>query len=129
MAVPRALTNRKAGPVSTILTTEAAEASPLDDEIASIAHQLREMRHELEDFQHMLARGDWEDAREAGKAVASVKQWIRLAIEAEMLLHARRRKTSGLGRGSYALDLAAARAEIDARLDRLRRTGGAPAVS
>lgn len=115
--------------MSTILTTEAAEASPLDDEIASIAHQLREMRHELEDFQHMLARGDWEEAREAGKAVASVKQWIRLAIEAEMLLHARRRKTFGLGRGSYALDLAAARAEIDARLDRLRRTGGAPAVS
>ncbi|WP_372891660.1 hypothetical protein [Rhodosalinus sp.] len=115
--------------MSTTLTTETAEDSPLDEEIASIARQLRGMRHELEDFQHMLARGDWDDAREAGKAVASVKQWIRLAIEAEMLLHARRRKSSGLARGSYALDLAAARAEIGARLDRLRRTGGAPAVS
>ncbi|MFP4450223.1 hypothetical protein [Rhodosalinus sp.] len=110
--------------MSDILTTETEQGSPLDEEIASIARQLREMRHELEDFQHILARGDWDEAREAGKAVASVKQWIRLAIEAEMLLHARRRTGSGIARGGYALDLDAARAEIGARLDRLRRTGG-----
>jgi hypothetical protein len=112
-----------------ILTTEAEDSSLLDEEIASIARQLREMRHDLEDFQASLAAGDLEEAREAGKAVSSIKQWIRLAIEAEMLLATRRRNSAGIARGGYALDLDAARREIAARLDRLRRAGCPEGVS
>lgn len=107
------------------LKTAAEDGSLLDEEIVSIARQLREMRHDLEDFQASLASGDLVEARETGKAVSSIKQWIRLAIEAEMLLATRQRNRAGIARGGYALDLDAAQREIAARLDRLRRAGRA----
>ncbi|MFP4327819.1 MAG: hypothetical protein ACLFQL_07400 [Paracoccaceae bacterium] len=104
-----------------ILKTSGETGSPLEDEIASIGRQLREARHDLEALQASLREGVPGSEAQGSKTIASIKQWIRLAIEAEMLLATRNRNRSGSARGDFALDLDAARREIGDRLDRLRR--------
>jgi hypothetical protein len=105
-----------------ILTTSEEEGSPLEEEIASIAKQLREARHDLETLQLCLRAGDPGPEAQGTKTIGSIRQWIRLAIEAEMLLATRRRNRSGIAKGDFALDLDAARREIGDRLDRLRES-------
>lgn len=94
--------------------------SGLSTSIDALARQLADMRRELEvQYQRLKAR-DFSGLKDGAKATAEIRQWMKIAIEAEAQHEKRRKQEKGIVHG-YALDFDAARDAICGRLDRLRR--------
>ena len=106
------------------LITPDEGASDLSDVAASVERQLRDMRGDLEDLQTKLKTNDYDDLPTTKLLRTEIRQWLKLAIEAEVHLEQRKKTETGIA-GGYALDLDAARDSIGGRLDRLRRARGA----
>ena len=97
-------------PVPTGLTTS----------IDSLERQLADMRTELEGMYARIKTGEFGELKNAMKATTEIRQWLKIAIEAEAQLATRRKTDKGLAH-DYGLDLDAARDTIEFRLARLRR--------
>ncbi|WP_135505115.1 hypothetical protein [Roseovarius aestuariivivens] len=100
-------------PVPTGLTTS----------IDSLERQLADMRAELEGMYARIKTGEFGELKNAMKATSEIRQWLKIAIEAEAQLATRKKTEKGIVH-DYALDLDAARTAVGCRLARLRRARG-----
>ena len=103
-----------------VLITPDEGPTGLTTSINALEGQLADMRQELEDLYHRIKAGDLDELKSATKATAEIRQWLKIAIEAEAQLDKRKRHERGIAHG-YAIDFDAARDEIGCRMDRLRR--------
>lgn len=102
------------------LITLDEERSGLSSAVTSLERQLCDMRADLEIIQTQLKADAKAGIPNSTKMLSDIRQWLRLAIEAEVQLEQRKKKEKGIVNG-YALDIDAARDSIGCRLDRLRR--------
>ncbi|SHM41018.1 hypothetical protein SAMN05443432_10799 [Roseovarius litoreus] len=103
-----------------VLITPDAGPTGLTTSIDSLERQLSDMRGELQKLYDRIQDGDLENLKNANRATAEIRQWLKIAIEAEVHLEKRRKHEKGIV-NDYALDLSEARASVCGRLDRLRR--------
>ncbi|CAN0276731.1 unnamed protein product, partial [Chrysoparadoxa australica] len=96
--------------------------------IDALEKQLSAMRADLEAVYAQIRRGQFGDLKDARRATSEIRQWLKIAIDAETQLAKRREKELGVADG-YALDLEEARESIGCRLARLRRARDAERVS
>lgn len=92
----------------------------LSTSINALERQLADMRQDLEALYSRIRAGEFEELKNATRATAEIRQWLRIAIEAEAQLEKRNKQRKGIVH-DYALDLDVARSEVGCRLDRLRR--------
>lgn len=100
----------------------------LTTSIDLLERQLADLRQGIVEISNKIQAGDLDQLKHATKATGEIRQWLRIAIEAEAQLEKRNKRDRGIVR-DYALDLDDARAQIGCRLDRLRRArcpGGFP---
>ena len=106
-----------------ILITPEDGPDGLADMIASVQRQLADMRGELDHLYDRVQAGELDQISNAAKSVAEIRQWLKLAIEAEVQLEKRTKEKDGIVH-DFAVNLDEARSSIGSQLDRLRRTGG-----
>ncbi|MFU1478031.1 hypothetical protein ACM25N_10105 [Roseovarius sp. C7] len=100
----------------------------LSTSIRRLEQQLSDMTRDLERIQTKLREGPPEILGNSGRLISDIRQWLRIAFEAEADLERRKSRDTDSGAGQV-LDLDAARHSIGCRLDRLRRasaTGDVP---
>ena len=103
----------------TLITPDTGPTG-LTTSITALERQLADMREELEARYEKIRSGDLSELKDARAAVAEIRQWLKIAIEAEAQLEKRNKQKHGIVH-DYALDFEDARASIGCRLDRLRR--------
>ncbi|MEO1138589.1 MAG: hypothetical protein AAFW87_03945 [Pseudomonadota bacterium] len=96
--------------------------------IDSLERQLSDMREELEGMYSRIKDGEFGELKNAMKATTEIRQWLKIAIEAEAQLATRKKAELGIVH-AYALDLTQAKETVGHRLARLRRTRDAERVS
>ena len=96
--------------------------SGLSATVTTLERQLRVMCEDLEALSEKVRAQQFDDIKNQGRILGDIRQWLKMAIEAEVQLEQRKKKEQGIVNG-YALDMDAARASIGCRLDRLRRAG------
>ena len=104
------------------LITPEEGPSGLSATVTTLERQLRGMCEDLEALSDSVRAENFEDAKNRSRILGDIRQWLKLAIEAETQLEQRKKKEQGIVNG-YALDMDAARDSIGCRLDRLRRAG------
>ena len=92
----------------------------LSTSIDSLERQLADMKEELEALYLKIRAGELDELKNATKTTAEIRQWLKIAIEAEATLEKRNKQQKGIVH-DYALDFEDARHSIGCRLDRLRR--------
>ncbi|MFD2739884.1 hypothetical protein ACFSUD_09915 [Sulfitobacter aestuarii] len=111
----------------TMITPEqdVAESAEI---LRSLQAAIAELRREIESLSQQARSG--EEIRETAmsKPLGQVSGLLAHCLKAENTLNECRNRRAGIARGSYALDLDRARAEIGCKLDRLRRCGNAGEV-
>ena len=103
-----------------VLITPDEDPTGLTTSIDSLERQLSDMRVELEAIYRRIRDGEHDELKNANRATSEIRQWLKIAIEAEARLETRRKHAKGIV-NDYALDLSEARSSICCRLDRLRR--------
>ena len=103
-----------------ILITPEDGPSGLSNSIRSLERQLTDMRVELEALYKRIKDGDVGEIKNATRAATEIRQWLKIALEAEVHLEKRNKKDKGIAY-DYAIDFAEARDSVSGRLDRLRR--------
>jgi hypothetical protein len=104
------------------LITPEEGPSALSATVTTLERQLRGMCEDLEALSEKVRAEDFEDIKNRSRILGDIRQWLKMAIEAETQLEQRKKKEQGIVNG-YALDMDAARDSIGCRLDRLRRAG------
>lgn|SRR5690554_2234355 len=104
------------------LITPEEGSSALSATVTTLERQLRGMCEDLEALANSVRAEDFEDAKNRSRILSDIRQWLKMAIEAETQLEQRNKREQGIVNG-YALDMDAARYSIGCRLDRLRRAG------
>ncbi|WP_233544888.1 hypothetical protein [Pseudooceanicola sediminis] len=102
--------------------------------IETIERQVLGITEDLKALQDRVRAGEVEAVKETTKMCGEIRFWVRFALEMEAKLDEGKKRngvssTRGGGTGGGDIDLAAARASIGCRLDRLRRCGYAEVVS
>ncbi|WP_082631008.1 hypothetical protein [Roseovarius atlanticus] len=110
------------------LITHDRTPSKVTLSIDALEQQLSDMRAQLEAIYAQIKQGHFGDLKDARRATSEIRQWLKIAIEAEAHFERRREKERGIA-GAYALDLDEARDSIGYRLARLRRARDAERVS
>ncbi|EDM71987.1 hypothetical protein RAZWK3B_17753 [Roseobacter sp. AzwK-3b] len=103
-----------------VLITQDDRPTGLTTSIDSLERQLADMQVGLLKLYDRIQDGDLENLKNANRATAEIRQWLKIAIEAEVHLEKRRKHEKGIV-NDYALDLSEARVAVCGRLDRLRR--------
>lgn len=103
-----------------ILITPDDRPDGLTDTIASVQQQLSDMRVELDRIYNRMQSGELDELSLAGKTMVDIRQWLRIAIEAEVHLEKRRKEKEGIAY-DFAVNLEEARSTIGSKLDSLRR--------
>ena len=111
-----------------ILITPDEGPTGLTTSIDSLERQLADMRGEIETLFTRIKAGDFTELKNATRTTAELRQWLRIAIEAEAQLARRKKYEKGIVH-DYAIDFDAARDQIGCRLDRLRRARCSARVS
>jgi hypothetical protein len=111
----------------TLITPELV-ASQTEDLLNSVIISVRDLRKEIEDLKQQVRTGE-AIATNGSKTVTQAVSLLETCQKVENRLVECRSKHAGIARGGYALDLEKARAEIGCKLDRLRCTRVASAVS
>ena len=105
------------------LITPEDGPSGLSATVTTLERQLRGMCEDLEALSDKVRAQQFDDIKTQSRILGDIRQWLKMAIEAETQLEQRKKKEQGIVNG-YALDMDAARDSIGCRLDRLRRAGG-----
>ena len=103
-----------------VLITPEEGPTGLTTSINALERQLADMREELENLYLKIRAGELDELKNAHKATGEIRQWLKIAIEAEAQLEKRKKQDRGIV-NDYALDFDDARTQIGCRLDRLRR--------
>lgn len=103
------------------LITLSEKPCALTTSIDALERQLVDMKHELSAMYDRIKQGEFGELKNATKATAEIRQWLKIAIEAEAQLATREKKELGITL-SYGLDLDLAKEKIGCQLDRIRRT-------
>lgn len=103
------------------LITPEEGPSGLSATVTTLERQLRGMCEDLEALSQKVRSEDFDGIKTQSRILGDIRQWLKMAIEAETQLEQRKKKERGIVNG-YALDMDAARDSIGCRLDRLRRT-------
>ncbi|MEM7597402.1 MAG: hypothetical protein AAF382_06860 [Pseudomonadota bacterium] len=103
-----------------ILITPDDRPDGLTDTIASVQQQLSDMRVELDRIYTRMQSGELDELSLAGKTMVDIRQWLKIAIEAEVYLEKRRKEKEGIAH-DFAVNLDEARSSIGGKLDSLRR--------
>lgn len=111
-----------------VLITPDEVPTGLTTSINLLEKQLADMRQELEALYDSIRAGAFGELKNATRATAEIRQWLKIAIEAEAQLEKRNKSAKGIVH-HYAIDFDAAREQIGGRLDRLRRARDAERVS
>lgn len=106
---------------------EEQEPQSLDELMLAVQQQLLGLRGDLQTVQQQLRSSSPDLDATAGRTLAELTRFIRMALELEKRL-AERKPGTTRGGGEDELDLESARRAIGGRLDRLRNTRGAPQV-
>ncbi|MCQ0091541.1 hypothetical protein [Roseovarius sp. M141] len=104
------------------LITPQEGPSGLSATVTTLERQLRGMCEDLEALSDKVRAQQFDDIKNQSRILGDIRQWLKMAIEAETQLEQRKKKEQGIVNG-YALDMDAARDSIGCRLDRLRRAG------
>ena len=112
-----------AGNICMTLITPDDGPTGLSTSISALERQLADMRIELEVIYERIKAGDFGEIKNATRATTEIRQWLRIALEAEAQLERRKKHEKGIAY-DYAIDFDAARAAVCGRLDRLRRARG-----
>ena len=110
-----------------ILITPDEAPTGLTTSIGSVERQLADMKDELEAMYDRIKAGDFGELKNATRATGEIRQWLKIAIEAEAQLEKRNKHEKGIV-NDYALDLREAGDSIRGRLDRLRRARDADRI-
>ncbi|MFN3209702.1 MAG: hypothetical protein ACE369_12035 [Roseovarius sp.] len=110
------------------LITHDRTPSQVTLSIDALEKQLSEMRADLEEIYAQIKQGQFEELKDARRVTSDIRQWLKIAIEAEAEIERRREKELGITH-AYAIDLDEARDSIGCRLARLRRAREAERVS
>lgn len=110
------------------LITPSQSPSGLTTSIDSLERQLADMRRELERMYARIKDGDFGELKNASKATTEIRQWLKIAIEAEAQLATRQKRDLGIT-NAYGLDLNQAIEEIDERMVAIRRARDAEEIS
>ena len=102
------------------LITPEEGPSGLSATVTTLERQLRGMCEDLEALSEKVRAQQFDDIKSQSRILGDIRQWLKMAIEAETQLEQRKKKEQGIVNG-YALDMDAARDSIGCRLDRLRR--------
>jgi hypothetical protein len=102
------------------LITPEEGPSGLSATVTTLERQLRGMCEDLEALSEKVRAENFDDIKNQSRILGDIRQWLKMAIEAETQLEQRKKKEQGIVNG-YALDMDAARDSIGCRLDRLRR--------
>lgn len=102
------------------LITLSEEPNRLTTSIDALERQLVDMKHELSSMYDRIKAGEFGELKNASKATTEIRQWLKIAIEAEAQLATREKRELGITL-SYGLDLDRAQEAIGCQLDRLRR--------
>ena len=102
------------------LITPEEGPSGLSATVTTLERQLRGMCEDLEALSDKVRAQQFDDIKTQSRILGDIRQWLKMAIEAETQLEQRKKKEQGIVNG-YALDMDAARDSIGCRLDRLRR--------
>ncbi|PVA10580.1 hypothetical protein DC366_06660 [Pelagivirga sediminicola] len=102
------------------LITPEEGPSGLSATVTTLERQLRGMCEDLEALSEQVRAQQFDDIKSQSRILGDIRQWLKMAIEAETQLEQRKKKEQGIVNG-YALDMDAARDSIGCRLDRLRR--------
>lgn len=94
--------------------------SGLTASICLLERQLADMRAEMEAIYERIKDGDLGEIKNATRVTSEIRQWMKIALEAEVQLEKRKSNQKGIVRG-FAIDFEAARDSIRSRLDRLGR--------
>ncbi|MEM7732057.1 MAG: hypothetical protein AAF280_04655 [Pseudomonadota bacterium] len=105
-----------------ILITPDDRPDGLADTITSVQQQLSDMRVELDHLYNRIQAGELDQISNAAKTVVEIRQWLKLAIEAEVQLDKRHKEKEGIVH-DFAVNLDEARSAIWGKLDSLRRAG------
>ncbi|WP_339106752.1 hypothetical protein [Roseovarius rhodophyticola] len=108
------------------LITISETPSGLTEAVDTLERQLADMRKELSAMYDRVQLGEFGELKNASRIIADIRQWLKIAIEAEAQLANREKQELGISL-SYGLDLDRAKETIGCELDRLRRardTGG-----
>lgn len=92
----------------------------LGTSISALQRQLADMKAELQVIYERIKDGDFEELKNASRATTEIRQWLKIAMEAEVQLEQRSKKERGIAY-DYAIDFSEARASVCRQLDRLRR--------
>lgn len=103
----------------TLLTPEHVE-SETEHLLNSMIGSIKDLREELENLKDRVRAGEGLEKPQNKQMVVSAATLLRTCQEVENRLVECRRKSAGIAKGGYALDLERARAEIGCKLDRLR---------
>ena len=104
-----------------ILITPDDGPDGLADAITSVQKQLSDMRQELDRLYDRIQAGELDDISETGKKITDIRQWLKLAVEAEVYLEKRRKEKEGIVH-DFAVNLDEARSSIGSKLDSLRQS-------
>jgi len=103
-----------------ILITADEGPAGLATSIGLLERQLADLRAEMEVIYERIKGGELEQIRNASRITGEIRQWLKIALEAEVQLEKHKSKEEGVGR-EFAIDFDAARSAIRGQLDRLAR--------
>lgn len=103
-----------------ILITPEERISDADALLRSLKRSVQELREIAETLKQEIEAGGDAAAAARGKDLERAGQVIRSCQKVEECFVQEQHRKAGIARGSYALDLEAARAEVGCRMARLR---------
>ncbi|WP_417524699.1 hypothetical protein [Marinovum sp.] len=110
------------------LITPKQDIDRLEGRFLVVRESLEEFEAALRDLKQQVRSGEVTALKDAGKTLAEIRGWMKLAMETEAQLAEYARKEAAID-GAYGLDLDKARSEIGCRLAKLRKCCGAGRVS
>ncbi len=104
-----------------ILITPDDRPDGLAETITSVQQQLSDMRVELDHLYNRIQAGELDQISNAAKTVVEIRQWLKLAIDAEVQLGKREKEKQGIVH-DFAVNLEEAKSSIGSKLHSLRGT-------
>ena len=101
-----------------ILITPDDGPDGLTEIIDSVQQQLSDMRVELDRLYRKIQADELDELSSAGKQMVEIRQWLKIAIEAEVHLEKRRKEKEGIVH-DYAIKLDEAKSAIGRKLEPL----------
>ncbi|WP_204114655.1 hypothetical protein [Shimia biformata] len=102
-----------------------SDIAGLDERLSRLKRQLCKIYEDLERLDQRIRQGEMADIKGSEKVLGDLRGWLGRTYDAESLIEQREKQKIGIAH-DYAIDLEAAKAAVELRLDRLWRAGATP---